>query len=377
MLTPLATAVHCAIGALDVEHTVSGVVFHRAPLSAITQMNDASLYASSAVPSGVHLAILTDATSIEIRVALTRTMAAGTVPAQAVFDLVVDGHLRAPTGSSAQNLVIFDVLTGTTTEHAGDVAIVAFDIAATPADRRVEIWFPTDVTLELRDVRPVGATYFRPAPPEGPMWIHHGSSISQCSEADRPTSTWPAIVARKAGMTLTNLGLSGQCHLDQFMARAIRGLPADLISLELGINIVNGDSMRERAFIPAFNGFLDTVRDGHADAPILILMPIICPMVEERPGPTVFNDDLRFYAVDRPAALAEGALSLTRIRALLEHQVQLRRDRGDANLHLLDGLGLFGPGDTADLPDGLHPNPAGYRRMAKRFLAQRPTAWRG
>src|SRR5438094_717136 len=83
-------------------------------------------------------------------------------------------------------------------------------------------------------------------------------------------------------------------------------------------------------------------------ATILILTPIICPMVEERPGPTVFNDDLRFYAVDRPAALAEGALSLTRIRALLEHQVQLRRDRGDANLHLLDGLGLFGPGDTAD-----------------------------
>jgi hypothetical protein len=38
---------------------------------------------------------------------------------------------------------------------------------------------------------------------------------------------------------------------------------------------------------------------------------------------------------------------------------------------------LFGPGDTAGPPDGLHPNPAGDRRMAKRFVVQRPVAWRG
>ena len=45
-----------------------------------------------------------------------------------------------------------------------------------------------------------------------------------------------------------------------------------------------------------------------------------------------------------------------------------RRQRaGDQNLHLLSGLNLFGPDDIADLPDGLHPNPAGYLRMGERF----------
>jgi lysophospholipase L1-like esterase len=35
----------------------------------------------------------------------------------------------------------------------------------------------------------------------------------------------------------------------------------------------------------------------------------------------------------------------------------------------VDGLALFGPDDVGDLPDGLHPNAAGYRRMGERFHA--------
>ena len=53
-----------------------------------------------------------------------------------------------------------------------------------------------------------------------------------------------------------------------------------MITLELGINVVNGDTMRERAFVAAFHGFLDTIRDGHPKTPILITSPIICPIAE-------------------------------------------------------------------------------------------------
>jgi lysophospholipase L1-like esterase len=42
---------------------------------------------------------------------------------------------------------------------------------------------------------------------------------------------------------------------------------------------------------------------------------------------------------------------------------------GDANLHYLDGLALFGPDDAGDLPDDLHPNAAGYARLGHRFAA--------
>jgi len=52
--------------------------------------------------------------------------------------------------------------------------------------------------------------------------------------------------------------------------------PADFISLKLGINVVNGDSMRERSFIPAVHNFLDTIREKKPNTPILIISPIIC-----------------------------------------------------------------------------------------------------
>jgi lysophospholipase L1-like esterase len=186
-------------------------------------------------------------------------------------------------------------------------------------------------------------------------------------EADHPTGTWPAVAARSARVDLHSLGLAGQCQLDQFTARTIRDLPADLISLKLGINVVNADTMRERAFVPAVHGLLDTIRDGHPDAPIVVISPIICPVAEEHPGPTLPNVEGRFDVIERPDELQPGALALSRIRELLERVVAQRRRSGDANVHYLHGHELFGPADVDDLPDGLHPNSAGYRRMGERF----------
>ena len=58
-------------------------------------------------------------------------------------------------------------------------------------------------------------------------------------------------------MHLTSLGFGGQCHLDLFVAQTIRDLPADYISLKVGINIVNQNSLGRRAFASALHGFLD------------------------------------------------------------------------------------------------------------------------
>ena len=185
-------------------------------------------------------------------------------------------------------------------------------------------------------------------------------------EADGHSETWPAVAARAAGVELTSLGLGGQCHLDGMVARTLRDADVDLISLKLGINVLNGDSMRERVFIAAVHSFLDTIRDAKPRTPILVVSPILCPAAEDRPGPTL-NDGRAIYTPDRPESLVLGALTAQRIRVLLTEIVERHRRGGDVDLYYLDGLKLFGHADLGDLPDGLHPNAAGLRRMGERF----------
>jgi lysophospholipase L1-like esterase len=57
------------------------------------------------------------------------------------------------------------------------------------------------------------------------------------------------------------------------------------------------------------------------------------------------------------------------MREIMRDVVAGRRQRGDVNLHYLDGLTLFGEADIDDLPDHLHPNGDGYVRLGQRFHA--------
>jgi lysophospholipase L1-like esterase len=174
---------------------------------------------------------------------------------------------------------------------------------------------------------------------------------------------WPVRAAQLMNLDVINFGFAGECQLDGFAARSIANTPADFISLKLGINLVNADSMRERAFIPAVHSFLDTVREKHPTTPILIISPIWCPFHETTPGPIMIDGALLF-AKERPAELAAGALTLVRIRELLTDIVSKREDK---NLHYMNGLELMNEDDVDLMPDKLHPNSAGYRLMGERF----------
>jgi lysophospholipase L1-like esterase len=100
----------------------------------------------------------------------------------------------------------------------------------------------------------------------------------------------------------------------------------------------------------------------------VVITPIMCPVAEHHPGPTFLQSDGLLHTVDRPANLAVGALTLSRIREPLNKHVAARSQQ-DTNLHIVNGPDLFGLEDLDALPDGLHPNAVGYRRMAERFLA--------
>ena len=347
-----------------------GALTERLPAWARAQLLDPAIAFVSSMPPGGRLEFVTGSTPIELEAVFTRLEYGGITPHVATIDLVVDGEVVASEALADTDVIRFPDRSSLDFEMVHvEPSVVRFDGLAA-GRKHVEIWLAQNATAMLRQLRvDDDATVEAPPPSTRRRWVHYGSSISHCMEAEHPTGTWPAVAARSAGVDLYSLGLAGQCQLDQFTARTIRDLPADLISLKLGINVVNADTMRERAFVPAVHGLLDTIRDGHPDVPIVVISPIICPAAEDHAGPTLPNDEGCFDVVERPDELQPGALSLVRIRELLATVVEQRRSVGDAELHHLHGHELFGADDVEDLPDGLHPNTTGYRRMGERFTA--------
>ena len=353
-------------GIVDVEHTDIGLVLHRLPAWARRRYDDLALDLIETMPAGGRLEFAIEANDpgeIELDVQLTHVQTDSEPGTPATFELVVDGERVASSATRDGTLVLVDPGTGAVDIQPGGPTTVRFDLPA--GTHRIEVWLPHATGLQLLALRVGGCTVAPAFDSAARRWVHHGSSISHCFEADSPMTTWPALVARRVGLDLTCLAFAGQCQLDQFAARTIAARPTDLVSLELGINIVNADSYRERTFVPALHGFIDTIRDGHPTVPIVVMTPIICPVAEDHPGPTRVVDGT-CEVVPRPPALGVGALTLRRVRELMATVVDERRT-DDPHLHLVDGLDLFGPDDVADLHDGLHPDAAGYRRIADRW----------
>ncbi|MFJ3415761.1 GDSL-type esterase/lipase family protein [Streptomyces sp. NPDC086082] len=358
-------------GFLEVETTARGLLPHRLPARARRQFPDDQLVVAEAQPSGVRVVFRTRATRVELDTLPTKRVYRG-FPAMpdGVYDLLVDGRLSAQTTVIGGNVrTVTDLITQASELTEGPPGTARF--AELPAgDKNIEIWLPhTEVTelIALRTNAPV-----EKAPDSGrKVWLHHGSSISHGSNATHPSGTWPALAAAQGEVDLVNLGFSGNALLDPFTARAMRDAPADLISVKVGINIVNADVMRLRAFTPAVHGFLDTIREGHPTTPLLVVSPILCPVQEDTPGPLMPELDggaVRFRATGDPAERAAGRLTLTMIREALADVVQ-QRAADDPHLHYLDGRDLYGETDFAELPlpDEVHPDPAGHRRIGENF----------
>lgn len=247
---------------------------------------------------------------------------------------------------------------------SGEDSVARFELGEGGITKAVDLWLPHSCEIELVDVESDGTLSARKI--DSPRWVHYGSSISHSIEADVPTGVWPVVAARSLGLDLFNLGLAGSANIEQFAAQTIAELPAEFISLKLGINPVNGRNLTRRTFVPAVHSFLDTVRRAHPETPILVISPVYCEVHEDNPGPTLGGADGRVMAVQPTSPDWVGDLTLRGIRELL---VEIVKRREDANLHYLNGLDLFADGDFHLAPDGLHPNAEGYQLIGNRFAS--------
>lgn len=360
-------------GALDVERTEQGVLPHRLPARARAQYSDGQLAMAESQPSGVRLVFRTRATTVELDTLPTKRVYVGAPPRpDGQYDLLVDGRPAGHGSVQGGRTLTIDMTTGTFEDRSGPAGTLRFTDLPDGA-KDVEIWLPHNETAELLTLRTDAPV--EPAPAgDRAVWLHHGSSISQGSDTAHPTGTWPAVAARLGGAELINMSLGGSALLDPFTARALRDTPADLISVKMGINLVNTDLMRMRAFTPAVHGFLDTIREGHPTTALLVVSPILCPIHEDTPGPgapdfsRISEGKLVFKAMGDPAETAAGKLTLTVIRDELARIVR-QRAADDPNLYYLDGRDLYGQADFDELPlpDQLHPDAPAHRRIGERF----------
>lgn len=355
------------VGALGFDKGADGwVTPRRLPDWTRNQFADAGVERFLKFPSGVRLRFKTSADQVTLKVLVSKMVITGLAEDKrpAAFDLLVDGkEVQTLTADHGNVLRLTPGLTAVFVEtlEPGDPDLLAFSNLG-DADKEIEIWLPSSAIVELKELT-ASKEIFSAPPSTKKKWVHYGSSISHCIEALRPMDIWPVRAAQIMNLNLTNFGFAGECQLDGFAARSIANTPADFITLKLGINIVNADSMRERAFIPAVHNLLDTIREKQPTTPILIISPIWCPFHETTPGPIMIDGPLLF-AKERPAEFAAGALHLVRIREVLDEAVINRKDK---NLHYMNGLELMNEHDVDLMPDKLHPNSEGYRLMGERF----------
>ncbi|MCH7746118.1 MAG: GDSL family lipase [Chloroflexi bacterium] len=277
----------------------------------------------AAMPAGVRISFMSDTTSLT-------------------------GHVK-PDPEYVQSIDVYcDGKLSSSISLAGKES---FHVDGLPAkEKLIELWLPQYGELRIRSLEIDDGASIAPFDDSRPKWVTYGSSITQCRAAESPSMTWPAIVAREGGFDLTCLGYGGQCHLDTMMARMIRDIPADFLSMKVGINMQDAGSLGIRTFRSAIIGSVQIIREKHPDTPFAVISSICSPPRENTPNVL--------------------GLSLRDMRDEVADAVETLKAHGDGNIYYVDGLNLLGPEHTHLLPDELHPNAEGYKILAQNFLKE-------
>lgn len=308
-------------GVISLQKTADSVMPWRTPHAEHILFPE-PLLERSAMPAGVRITFRSNTTRVAGRIVPQRE--------SGMLDLCCDGEFVASLELTCRDNFAFENLSA--------------------QEKLIELWLPQYGQFHLRSVEIDDGATLEAFTDSYPKWITYGSSITQCRAAASPTQTWPAIVAREQALNLTCLGYGGQCHLDAMVARMIRDLPADYLSMCVGTNIQGAASLGPRAFRPAIIGAVQIIREKHPDTPLVLMSPIYSPPREENPNAVGFH--------------------LKGMREEVQASAESLQTYGDKNVHYVNGLDVFGVDYAHLLPDDLHPDADGYRTMGKNFITE-------
>lgn len=214
-------------------------------------------------------------------------------------------------------------------------------VARVPLQRgdRTIVYLPEGMRPTVLQVAGVAGS-IEPAPAQ-PRWVVYGDSVAEGWIASAPALAWPAIAQREQGLDVVNLAYAGAARGEIASAEQVAALPADVITVCHGTNCWTRTPHSVGLMRETVATFLQILRQGHPDTPLLVVSPVVRPDAED--APNRLGATLR----DLRSAMEDAAVALI--------------NAGDDRLGLISGVNLIG---EAHLGDGIHPNDEGHRRLA-------------
>lgn len=279
-------------------------------------------WGTASLPVGVRLELVGSARAVRVTYRATtddmgyRGPGAGTTFAAWRRDRLVDEQ-AAVVGEATVELAI------------GDDAVGSED--------RVVVYLPEGMKPTVLALDAVDGD-IAPAPRQ-PRWLCYGDSLAEGWIASGPAAAWPAIAGRRFGLDHVNLGYAGSARGEIVSAEHIAKLPTPaVISVSHGTNCWTRTPHSVEQMTANTRAFLDVLRQGHPDTPIVVCSPVLRPDAETTPNRL-------------------GA-TLVDIRRAIEAVAT------EAGVTVVSGDGILTAGQ---LPDGIHPGDDGHRVMADAF----------
>ena len=174
--------------------------------------------------------------------------------------------------------------------------------------------------------------------------VYYGSSITQGACASRPGNAYEAIISNEYDCDHVNLGFSGSARGEDSIVDYICSLDMSVFVLDYDHNAPSAEHL-EKTHEPFYKKF----RASHPDTPIIFVT-----------RPTFMND----VGVSDDAS----TMDRTRCREVIFNTYMNALNAGDRAVDFIDGMSLFnGPYSDLCTVDSIHPNDAGFLRMAQRI----------
>jgi lysophospholipase L1-like esterase len=172
--------------------------------------------------------------------------------------------------------------------------------------------------------------------------VVHGSSITHGASSSRSGMTYPALMERRTGLYMINLGYSGMSTLQEEFAHYLAQVEsADAFLFDTFSN-PSAEVIEER-----FDKFVDIIREKHPTTPLIFTQTI-------RRDTRNYNSKTEDFE--------------SRKQAMAEKKVRERMQR-DEHIYFLDSEGWIGY-DHLGTADGTHPTDLGFMRMVEHMEPQ-------